>query len=45
VEENLLLNYRGSGVSRLKLLGIYGRFMEAVREREKQGSFRAVDWT
>ena len=31
VEENLLLNFRGMGVSRLKLLNILNRFMESVR--------------
>jgi len=31
VEENLLFNFRGVGVSRLKLLDIYNRFIEAVR--------------
>lgn len=40
----MLLNYRGNGVSRLKLLGIFGRFMEVVKDKEKQGSFRGVDW-
>lgn len=45
VEENLLLNFRGAGVSRLKLLGIYSRLMDAIRSKEKQGSFKMVNWT
>lgn len=43
IEENLLLNFRGIGVSRLKLLNIYTRFMESVKEKERQGSFRLED--
>ena len=31
VEENLLLNYRGMGVSRLKLLSLLSSFMDAVK--------------
>ena len=33
VEENLLLNFRGKGVSRSKLLTILDRFMELVRDK------------
>lgn len=44
VEENLLLNYRGTKVSRIKLLGIFSKFMETVGGKEKQGSFKRVNW-
>lgn len=44
VEENLIFNYRGLKISRLKLLDIYTRFIDCVSEKERQGSFRAVSW-
>ena len=44
VEENLIFNYRGLRVSRLKLLDIYARFMDKVAEVEHQGSFRIINW-
>lgn len=42
VEENLIFNYRGIGVSRRKLLMMYNRAIEAMNEREAQGSFKML---
>lgn len=44
VEENLIFNYRGLKISRLKLLDIYTRFVECANEKEKQGSFKFISW-
>ncbi len=44
VEENLIFNYRGLKISRLKLLDIYDRFMDRVKEVEAQGSFKVISW-
>ena len=40
VEENLIFNYRGLKVSRLKLLDIYTRFVEHINERKRPDIFK-----
>jgi hypothetical protein len=40
VEENLIFNYRGLKVSRLKLLDIYTRFVEHINERKRHDIFK-----
>jgi hypothetical protein len=37
VEENLIFNYRGIGLSRLKLVDRLERYFEALREKERFG--------
>lgn len=37
VEENLIFNYRGIGLSRLKLVDRLERYFEAMREKERFG--------
>lgn len=41
VEENLIFNYRGLKVSRLKLLDIYTRFVDHINERKRFDIFKA----